>query len=599
MSPSRPSSLRRNPSASTKPYSRGVLPTVYSSDPLDMKPSAGVNAPVPNDNPQSAPVERPGFPTYAQYKQVEAAYIQSLTPRRQGKALISQALFDRIWDVLHNPDSQGETAQFRFWARKMFTLSKTHRSTLSGLNKPNNPPQEVLLHDNLLVAIQEQLYDLLCYCHGSTGHGGRDKTCALIRKHYTWVPKDLVSSFIKACPTCIMKKCGNIDSTLATQMVEQRADDAKLAPDLFAGYGSYADNAPSVTSSTFSVAGTTKSASWQTLPSTSGDSNTDEDDPIEAAYREAVQRARTFKASLSASHSRGLQSLPMAREVSLYEGLPNGWQYRHIDYASAHAEFMKAKDSGFIQDGEPTPRVKRPRIPSILPLWSPEQFIQGEYPVQDIPPLVDASQQQNLEDENAPFQYLLLGRQQPTLFDFKDFKGDPQCFGEEIDPLLLQLPDSPPRSTSNTVSTEDKTNVTDVDSTNHNVPMSLKRAAAPPRLEFSFTTEKAFTVYRNPLREADITPDSPLMGLTWDQPVSSASDCSSRTSSRLSVFGTTPLSATTTVSSASSTLRTPVDEFPSGTNESDPMGLSMMKGSVKIEAAEIELSDGIKQACGL
>ncbi|KAF8811903.1 hypothetical protein BYT27DRAFT_7038448, partial [Phlegmacium glaucopus] len=152
-----------------------------------------------------------GFPTYAQYKQVENGYIHSLTPRRQAKALISQSMFDRIWDVLHQPDCHGETAQFRFWARKMFTVSKNHRNTLGAVANNDEAPQEVLLHDNLLVAVQEQLYDLLCYCHGSTGHGGRDKTCALIRKHYTWVPKDLVSSFIKACPTCILKKCGSLD----------------------------------------------------------------------------------------------------------------------------------------------------------------------------------------------------------------------------------------------------------------------------------------------------------------------------------------------------------------------------------------------------
>lgn len=109
----------------------------------------------------------------------------------------------------------------------MFTINKNYRITLGVAEGQESEPQEVLLHDNLLVAIQEQLYDLLCYCHGSTGHGGRDKTCALIRKHYTWVPKDLVSNFIKACPTCIMKKCGNMDvsgsvvqSAAATMAVE-------------------------------------------------------------------------------------------------------------------------------------------------------------------------------------------------------------------------------------------------------------------------------------------------------------------------------------------------------------------------------------------
>ena len=197
-SPKSPGSQRND----FKPYTRGVTPMI---PPMSH---------ILQDSNISSNDELSGFPTYAQYKQVENAYIQSLTPRRQSKALISQSMFDRIWDVLHTPERQGETAQFRFWARKMFTLSKTHRNTLGVVVNDDEVPQEVLLHDNLLVAVQEQLYDLLCYCHGMTGHGGRDKTCSLIRKHYTWVPKDLVSSFIKTCPTCIMKKCGSLDSSV-------------------------------------------------------------------------------------------------------------------------------------------------------------------------------------------------------------------------------------------------------------------------------------------------------------------------------------------------------------------------------------------------
>ena len=161
---------------------------------------------------------KPCFPTYAQYKQVENAYIQSpsLTPRRQSKALIDlSVMFDRIWDVLKHPERRGETAQFRFWVRKMFTLSKTHRNTLGIVVNDDEVPQEVLLlvHDNLLVAVQEYLYDLLCqwYCHEMSAHGGRDKICSLIRNHYTWVPEDLVSSFVKTCPTCFMKKGGSLD----------------------------------------------------------------------------------------------------------------------------------------------------------------------------------------------------------------------------------------------------------------------------------------------------------------------------------------------------------------------------------------------------
>lgn len=66
----------------------------------------------------------------------------------------------------------------------------------------------VVLHENRPVAIMEQLYELFCYCHIRAGHGGRDKTCAVIRQHYSWVPKELTAQFVKACPTCALKRSG-------------------------------------------------------------------------------------------------------------------------------------------------------------------------------------------------------------------------------------------------------------------------------------------------------------------------------------------------------------------------------------------------------
>lgn len=151
-----------------------------------------------------------GFPTRAQFCTIEEGYIDSLTPRRQGKALISQALFDRIWHVLHNDYTLNETAQFRFWVRKMFVISEDH--TLYGEHRPIG--REVLLHDGLLVAVREHIYELLCYYHGIANHGGRDKTCAYLRRDYTWVPKDLVAQFVKVCPTCIIRRCGRISGAI-------------------------------------------------------------------------------------------------------------------------------------------------------------------------------------------------------------------------------------------------------------------------------------------------------------------------------------------------------------------------------------------------
>ena len=66
----------------------------------------------------------PDLPTRSDYERIEYEYISSLAPKKQQKALISQEMFDDIWDVLHDPrDSSLSTSQFRFWVRKMFTLA--------------------------------------------------------------------------------------------------------------------------------------------------------------------------------------------------------------------------------------------------------------------------------------------------------------------------------------------------------------------------------------------------------------------------------------------------------------------------------------------
>lgn len=564
-------------------------PTLSSGTPDPGSPARG-----------NTPVDPPGFPTYAQYKQIEAAYINSLTPRRQGKALISQALFDRIWDVLHQPDSQGETAQFRFWARKMFTLSKTHHSVIGGEN-PDEDPQEVLLHDNLLVAIQEQLYDLLCFCHGSTGHGGRDKTCAQIRKHYTWVPKDLVSSFIKACPTCIIKKCGNMDSAaLASRMAERRTEDANVV-----AYGAR----PRVPGPSTAAAGSAVAAGGVPWPRMNGagvisaHSKLDEADPIEAAYREAVLRARGLKASLAGfgSHlSHGLQGAPMLREVSLYKGLPNGWQYRHNEYAAAHAEFMETKENGDLQESDLGVRGQRPRVPSILPLWGPDQFAQGDYsPSRRDADLEVASDmlsfsQQHQAQEIASLQHMpTVHPQQPEKAIKEELQ---QTFIQDTDPILAQFPD--------TYQTPIKSEQVDVDLL-YNTPTILKRSTVPPRLQIDLAESRsfqAFVAYRDSLTEGSTTPDSPFIGMNWHLQ-NDSSPTNSDGSSYSSSFAMPPMSSATTISPPSSVLQTPVDEF-SSTNShgSDGKNENGVKGKVRViddpDQGEAMLSEGIQQVCG-
>jgi len=359
MSPERPY-IR---AATSKPYTRSPSPSIEDQNEFTQL-----------EYPCTSQVDetQTGFPTHAQYQLIERGYLESLTPRRQGKALISQALFDRVWDVLHNSDNVKENAQFRFWARKMFTLSKSHTVSF-GASGSQPMEQEVLLHDGLLVAVREQIYDLLCFCHGSTNHGGRDKTCALIRKHYTWVPKDLVAQFIKACPTCILKKCGHPEPSL-------------LSPSLGTSAGS-----PSISAAQSSVDYFSPQQGL-TMPLQPLRENLNEFDGIESHPRGSCSD------SLPGTPLHGLQSqfihaesstpidqlkcynqlspdqsslagFPMIREVSLYNGLPDGWQYQNVEYGSAYADCVEYQRMAPLLPYDPSLGRTRPRIPDIAPLF--------------------------------------------------------------------------------------------------------------------------------------------------------------------------------------------------------------------------------------
>jgi len=231
-------------------YIHGIQKSISFADidsELDMNHESPTHSPFSSDDsndiafrlmPAPDTEDRPGFPTYAQYKHVEASYLNDLAPKKRFKALITQAMFDDIWDVLHHPKALTTgTPQFRYWVRKMFTLGLPKRDAIESPGTPAADDDDdddddddsvadtdgatpvTVLHDGRPVAIMEHLYEVLCYCHGLAKHGGRDKTCAVIRERYTWVPKDLTARFVKACPTCAKKRNRNCE--LVAQFLKQ------------------------------------------------------------------------------------------------------------------------------------------------------------------------------------------------------------------------------------------------------------------------------------------------------------------------------------------------------------------------------------------
>ena len=138
-----------------------------------------------------------GFPSIAEYTDIEDTYLKNLSSRKREKALISQEMYDSIHTVLMDPSNTTfGNPQFRFWVRKMFVLA-----SFQG--------EYTVTHDDKPVAAKEQIYQILVHCHGECYHGGRDKSCAQIKQYYSWIPKELVAQFVKACPTCVLKRSNN------------------------------------------------------------------------------------------------------------------------------------------------------------------------------------------------------------------------------------------------------------------------------------------------------------------------------------------------------------------------------------------------------
>jgi hypothetical protein len=117
--------------------------------------------------PQSAHAIQPSnFISEEDFLMLAEDYLMSLSPKKREKALLTNSMYQKILKVLFQPkNTQVSTAQFRFWAKKMFTLSTTET-------------HHVVCHGGKPVATKECLYDVLVYCHRKSSHGGRDKTSA-------------------------------------------------------------------------------------------------------------------------------------------------------------------------------------------------------------------------------------------------------------------------------------------------------------------------------------------------------------------------------------------------------------------------------------
>ncbi|KAL4801533.1 hypothetical protein BDV18DRAFT_154797 [Aspergillus unguis] len=142
-----------------------------------------------------------GFPNAKEFDRLVKSYVDDLSVKKQDKALIHAKRARNIRTVLMDPkDTAIESAQFRFWVKKMFKLQAVGANTADC--------RKMICHEGKPVAIREKLFKILTKAHQQCQHGGRDKTSAQVRQIYSWVPKELISRFVKICPTCQVRRGG-------------------------------------------------------------------------------------------------------------------------------------------------------------------------------------------------------------------------------------------------------------------------------------------------------------------------------------------------------------------------------------------------------
>ncbi|KAI8342714.1 hypothetical protein BC941DRAFT_389822 [Chlamydoabsidia padenii] len=138
------------------------------------------------------------YPSPQEFDSIIQDYLVNLSCKKRDKALVDQQRYSLILQVLKDPRNTAiSTAQFRFWVKKMFQLLAIKNGGW------------VVCHDDKPVATQEQIYPILIRAHRDAHHGGRDKTSALVRKQYSWIPKELIARFVRRCPFCISRRNGH------------------------------------------------------------------------------------------------------------------------------------------------------------------------------------------------------------------------------------------------------------------------------------------------------------------------------------------------------------------------------------------------------
>ncbi|KAL1663299.1 hypothetical protein GGF50DRAFT_116176 [Schizophyllum commune] len=303
---------------------------------------------------------RIGLLTCDQYKNdVEARFLAPLSAAQRSKALISRANYNTIVSALdstdpaviaslHASEPLDERAHYIRWAANTFTLAHGP----SGLH---------LLENDRPVAVQDELYGILCDAHDAVDHGSFDATYDHLCAAHARIPKKLVAMFVRLCPTCLGAQSGNdnlVDLAVAEATMEndaKRANDGSLtairklvrtASEVSVSIVYGKENAvPESVDHELDTDAETLAYSESVTSILSPISASPCPPPMRAPAHSAPAEY-ALHGSAARYSQRGSALPPMRRQASLYAGLPNGWQFKFDDYGKARKHFTDDRAKG-------------------------------------------------------------------------------------------------------------------------------------------------------------------------------------------------------------------------------------------------------------
>ena len=122
-------------------------------------------------------------------------FYDKLEALKVGKSKLTVYLSDTLHQNVKNyleKLQQGKEEETRVELTKSeISTMKRKRWTLKGENIVNG--------DNKIVVPKSKLHEVLCECHSSTAHRGRDKTNTYVKGIYSEIPQQVVSLFTSLC----------------------------------------------------------------------------------------------------------------------------------------------------------------------------------------------------------------------------------------------------------------------------------------------------------------------------------------------------------------------------------------------------------------